>query len=789
MPKPGRKTWTMHTPLRLPDGRCPDALWRGCLVLLLALAISASGAPAQVVTGTFSEQGSAEPVAGAVVVLLDETGAVLRSTLTDPAGSFYLQAAGPGGFRLRGERIGYASAYSPILAIAGGETREYHLVAPATAIKFEGITANASRRDRGCQVRPREGLQISTLWEEARKALHAASVANRQEALQFRVALYERTLNARSLTIEEETRRTRSGFAAHPFATRLSTGQLSAGGYVQALGDDIIFHAPDADVLLSEQFLDDHCLSVRDPAPGDEGDRIGVAFQPLDSRRVTDVQGVLWLNRMTAELEALEFQYTRLPWSIPAEKLGGRVEFERLPNGMWIVRRWWIRMPQVRVTAREESRLPGGKLGYRQESLTGIKEEGGEVTDVTSRRDRLYATAGATLSGLVWDSTRAAPLAGAAVYLSGTQHTANSDERGRFTLRDLPAGSYTLGFMHPRLAELNVLPAPRQVSIAAATSGDVLLAIPAIGELAAAEPPAGAAQEPGGERSKAGSVRVVSREAGAGAGCVTGQIVDPDGNPLHGARVRLAGKTAGSVADAAGTFRIENLAPGTHIVEVQRIGFSPETLRVQLGEGETVRVAVALAVEPVELDGVLALGEGLPARSHQVDGFYERRERGLGRYLVREELDRFGSSRLSDALRSVPWLHFFCNGLRCVVRIGNGQRLSAPSFRADAGGGNSVIRGPAATGSSGGAAGPPPADASPSVGDWKENAEKTSGVTLDCPVQYFVNGSPFSQDFMDLDHFRAHEVEGIEIYRPGLVPVQFTRGKNAGCGVIVIWTR
>ena len=463
-----------------------SGLWRRAVAAVFASLAAVAPLGAQAVSGVFIEEGSDQPVAGAVVVLLDHGGAVVRSTLTDEDGAFRLVAGAPGDYRLRGERIGYASAMSPPLTLDGSAERTYHLVAPATAVELVGVTARVDRREGACRVRPEEGLQVHTLWEEARKALHAAAVARKQEALQYEVTIYERMLEPRRLTVQSESRRSRSEYAAHPFATRLAPEKLSEDGYVQTVGQDTIFHAPDADVLLSAEFLDDHCLSMQEP-PRDRPGLVGVAFQPLGDRTQTDIRGVLWLDAATAELRTLDFHYTRLPWTIPEEKLGGHVEFERLPNRLWIVRRWWIRMPEVRVTARPESRLPGGKLAYRQESLVGIKEQGGEVTDVTSRQHRLYATSRATLTGVVWDSTRAAPLPGATVYISGTQHSARADADGRFALPDLPAGVYTLGFMHDRLSRLNVLPAPMQVEISAGEPVDVVLAVPHVADLAAAD--------------------------------------------------------------------------------------------------------------------------------------------------------------------------------------------------------------------------------------------------------------------------------------------------------------
>ena len=48
----------------------------------------------------------------------------------------------------------------------------------------------------------------------------------------------------------------------------------------------------------------------------------------------------------------------------------------------------------------------------------------------------------ASLAGLVFDSTKMAPLAGARVAVMGTNSVSTTDESGRFLLSDVPAGDY-----------------------------------------------------------------------------------------------------------------------------------------------------------------------------------------------------------------------------------------------------------------------------------------------------------------------------------------------------------
>ena len=134
------------------------------------------------------------------------------------------------------------------------------------------------------------------------------------------------------------TRRTRQfdNPALSPDGTRIA---------VEVIDDDdgSIYYAPDADVLLSDAFLDTHCMSLVEGEDEAEG-LVGLSFEPTQDRGVTDISGVLWLDPADAELQWLDYQYEFL--DVPnSERLGGKIRFSGLPDGTWIVRQWYIRMP------------------------------------------------------------------------------------------------------------------------------------------------------------------------------------------------------------------------------------------------------------------------------------------------------------------------------------------------------------------------------------------------------------------------------------------------------------
>jgi hypothetical protein len=97
-----------------------------------------------------------------------------------------------------------------------------------------------------------------------------------------------------------------------------------------------------------------------------------------------------------------------------------------------------------------------------------------------------------TVSGIVHDSIGRKPLAGSVVQLVASDtptplaRTAMADSLGRFTLDDVPAGRYMLGFFHPMLDSLGVEPPVRELTVVGGQPVRADLAIPSPARLRAA---------------------------------------------------------------------------------------------------------------------------------------------------------------------------------------------------------------------------------------------------------------------------------------------------------------
>ncbi|MEQ9569555.1 MAG: carboxypeptidase regulatory-like domain-containing protein, partial [Longimicrobiales bacterium] len=267
--------------------------------------------------------------------------------------------------------------------------------------------------------------------------------------------------------MREDRRRSR-GWTDRPFVSR-DPAELAREGFVESRDDGDFAYAPDAAVLLSDAFSDTHCFGV---TPGDDG-RVGLTFEPVPGRRVTDIRGDLWLDAATAELQSLDYRYENFPDVDASVELGGEVVFQRLPTGLWIVREWTMDLP-IRGEVRR-----AGALDLFDYPVVAIQRVGGEVYRAVDARDRtLLSAARATLGGVVFDSIRGGPVEGARVVLVGTDRAATTEPDGSFLFSEVPEGRYTVSMEHARHDSLG-LPAPtRSIELVSGAAAWATLSLP-----------------------------------------------------------------------------------------------------------------------------------------------------------------------------------------------------------------------------------------------------------------------------------------------------------------------
>ncbi|NJD19938.1 MAG: carboxypeptidase regulatory-like domain-containing protein [Gemmatimonadetes bacterium] len=439
---------------------------RTAVFAALALALAHVSAQAQVIRGQVLEGGSNAPVEGAMVVLLEPGGHVVRRVLTDRSGGFIVRADRPGSYLVRVDRIGYESLTTDPFDLTPEGTFQ-RVMMPIQPVELEGLEVGGSRR---CELRNEQGETTARVWEEARKALEAAAWTLSSGTYRYTLLGYERELD-RDMRIVKEQRQFQRGTGQAPYVS-FPASELVEEGFVIANRDrSFTYRAPDAAAFLSDEFLDTHCMSLEAIEDG----LIGLEFQPIRGRRTTDIRGTLWIEAGTASLRRLEFRYVNLPVGPDQGNAGGEVIFGRLPNGTWIVREWNIRMPMATVNP-DRTRV----------SITGYIVQGGVVWRVVDRDGTaVVESETATVSGTVVDSLEAAPVEGARVRSADGGGEGVTAGAGSFFLPGLPPGLVTLEVFHPYLDSLQLGPVVARVEATAGEVASVRVKLPGVEELLA----------------------------------------------------------------------------------------------------------------------------------------------------------------------------------------------------------------------------------------------------------------------------------------------------------------
>jgi hypothetical protein len=224
------------------------------------------------------------------------------------------------------------------------------------------------------------------------------------------------------------------------------------------------------------------------------------------------------------------------------------------------------------------------------------------------------------------------------------------------------------------------------------------------------------------------------RDSASATGAIAGVVRDSGGARLIGANLSVNGTTLRAISDTAGRFRFVGVPAGAGALYARRLGYRAASFPITVEVGNTTSITVTLARLPRELDPVLVEASRQPAVRY-LQGFYERRSRGHGYFVTRDQISTRQWSDMTDVLRSlVP-----------AVRISS-SRLA-------------------------------------------RNAVRLRGSR--CAPLVWLDGAPAMAGEFDLDVITPESVSGIEIYPgPATVPIEFrsTRGLES-CGVIVVWSR
>lgn len=229
-----------------------------------------------------------------------------------------------------------------------------------------------------------------------------------------------------------------------------------------------------------------------------------------------------------------------------------------------------------------------------------------------------------------------------------------------------------------------------------------------------------------------GAAETQAQDDRPATGTINGTVRDPEGRAVAGAELTIPGSPLRVETDESGEFRLKNVPAGDLRIRVRRLGFRPDTSIISVLAGQTAPLLISLEPLPAILAAVTILGRHYTGR---LATFYQRRDRGMGHYFTREEIEKRNPANTTDLLRTVP-----------------GVRLQPLGF------GRQTLRFRSAR----------------------------------CPPLVWIDGSPLGAGEFDIDNVPSRSIEAMEIYTGiAALPSEFTAGPTTttSCGTIVIWSR
>ena len=161
---------------------------------------------------------------------------------------------------------------------------------------------------------------------------------------------------------------------------------------------------------------------------------------------------------------------------------------------------------------------------------------------------------------------------------------------------------------------------------------------------------------------------------------VFGFVVDAaTGRPLVGARVTLAERNQSALTRAGGRFVIDPVIPGVVIATVEMIGYEPREIAVPVDPGSGYEMRVPLTSRAIELEGIEVTTRSRFVARRLQDAYMRADIAPMGRYVMRDEIERRGYPRLLDLIRGRASVRIDRVGPHYAVRL----RGCSPSLWVD----------------------------------------------------------------------------------------------------------
>lgn len=236
----------------------------------------------------------------------------------------------------------------------------------------------------------------------------------------------------------------------------------------------------------------------------------------------------------------------------------------------------------------------------------------------------------------------------------------------------------------------------------------------------------------------------------AGVAVFSGAVfADSTQRAIAGAEIVLPELQKAVLTDEAGAFRVGDVTPGPHRVQVRRLGFGPLDTTITFAANQTVDRRIYLH-RVVTLDSVTVVAERVV-----IPSFEEHRRIGLGHFFTRDELAKQEGRRLSDVLTQLPGIKLVSGvGNKSWVATGRGPRSLNPQCRV------------------------------------REGETKLDPPDCSCYAAVYVDKVLVSRtEVPNINRFAPGDIEAIEYFAsPAQTPIEYTE-LNSQCGVVVIHTR
>jgi hypothetical protein len=426
------------------------------MAMLIGTLVCSRALSAQEVRGTVRDSGSRAPIPGAVVLLMDSSGAVVARRATDRSGEFRFSASS-GARQLRVLRLGFRPLLRPLAATESSAMLDLFLATTPVHLAPVRATARAS-----CPARNDRAAAFAVL-EQLRAALLATVISAQDNRATMTRLSFDRRLEGKDDRVASQSVRMSVVVTAQaPFGAVHGASEFVRQGFRSGSDGDYTYLGPDAETLLSDDFASGYCFFLL-PPERTRPRQIGLGFEPA-TREIgrIDISGALWADTSTRTLHDLEFRYLGLEREVDALRPGGRVSFRQLPNGVTLIDRWALRLVSGRRFVGAGTLVGTGEIVGRTPARLFVQEMGGELARVEWPSGDAWTASLATLR-LQAFAKGGEPARGVRIELLGTDYHTITDSTGSAVIQSLLPGPYAVVVREPALSPLNL---PLSTSVA-----------------------------------------------------------------------------------------------------------------------------------------------------------------------------------------------------------------------------------------------------------------------------------------------------------------------------------